>query len=303
MNQTPNTDDIDFLVKQTLALTEKLRDGQYDGQYEQKDLFPAEPMQLASFFEQRMKEQVEPLSVEAQSDVVETEDEFENEIPSGPGLVYGIDIGVSTFCIRLLATENISETCVEIGEGDKEILSKLKLEENDLDEYELQFYEVECFEIAECIASNLSNKRFPIYEERLCNLSDPGFSWWLENHPNGFKIHYKSRGFSNDENLIKLGPLGNPDKCSLIMSENAMNFHQLFSMKEFSISNKSFTVFTNQEDSEYFKELKNLFIKGEFSQDFNYYLAEKFSFELYQVLVEIAANRRFWLEVEQALKR
>ena len=51
---------------------------------------------------------------------------------------------------------------------------------------------------AQLIADLYHGKRFPIREEWLCNLSDPGFSWWLIINDDGsLTIRFQSYGIDD----------------------------------------------------------------------------------------------------------
>jgi hypothetical protein len=99
----------------------------------------------------------------------------------GPGVVYYIEKGVSTFCIRGLVSDDLAWEQDLLESKDKDFLKLFRLTENELDQIEkIGFFPTPSLEIAESIVKIMMNRRFPVAEASLCNLSDPGFSWWMD---------------------------------------------------------------------------------------------------------------------------
>lgn len=110
--------------------------------------------------------------------------------PVGPGLIYKVQHSGQTFIIK--------------GEAVEELASTLK-EKNDDNFY---FFSTPDLATAEVIADALLSRRFPVDEEGLCNLADPGFSWWFNEGDGFFHIYFKSQGLDRSKKFLQLGPMG-----------------------------------------------------------------------------------------------
>lgn len=215
--------------------------------------------------------------------------------PEGCGLVFRIDKGMSTFCLRGIPTDNISETFRLLGEKDATLYRKLKVEDDDLDG--VRYFESVSIEQAEIIVNQLFNRRFPIEEDRICNISDPGFSWWMKREGNAFQIFYNSISVDRASTLIKLGPIGDAKIAARFFMYLEGPLGELVELQDFSSEQRSFRV-EAREDSEVFDQLFELFNSG-----FDIFSSETFDEvkrvpTLYFFLSEICALRKFWLSVE-----
>jgi hypothetical protein len=305
MQIRPN-DEMEFLVKQTLELKEKFRG--------------RNPFQQELPFNKNQNDQEEDATLSGENLTNDFDhhffknDEFIEEsssVPEMPGLLYRIDFGVSTFCIRGYACENMSKSCQELANGNEEIIKALKLPDNaDENSYTVQYYPTEYKELAEVVCEQLINQRFPIYEDRLCNLSDPGFSWWMEEGPRFFRIYFKSRGLSINDRLIRLGPLGDCRLAAKRIAKAASSLGDLFPLNEFACTESVLEVGCSVANHAHFEVFKNIFLHGEAPAQMYQLLEGQMERTLYYYLAEVAVLRRFWKEVEsqisfhlQSLKR
>lgn len=229
------------------------------------------------------------------------------EIPEEAGVIYHVQKSVSIFVIRTMVSHNIREDYLKILERPEDYPS-LRFTEGGMTEVadKLKFFLVENPSQAEIIHDQLHNRRFPINEEMMCNLSDPGFSWWLTKKSNGFQLAF-TMSVANNENTIKLGPLGDRELA-------LKNFQQLETLVtsagiEMNIQNEMNRVqFTDCEEF-ILEELKDVFEFGVMTQTLN---------DLFKIinskikndstlqttwfyLQELAAMRRFWIQIQYDL--
>src|SRR5690606_8120341 len=124
----------------------------------------------------------------------------------------------------------------------------------DIDE-KLKFFMVEDVSQAEIIHDQIHNRRFPIHEEMICNLSDPGFSWWLTKKNKGFQISFTMS--VADDQTIKLGPLGDRE----LAIRNFQQFEDLVSSAGLAMNIQNETNRVQFTDCEEFilEELKDVF--------------------------------------------
>lgn len=207
------------------------------------------------------------------------------EYPERSGLIYRIDQSRSTFCVRGVSTANIRE----------------ELKKNDAHKG-FAFFETPSVEIAQSIYDQVFNRRFPFHEDLMFNLSDPGFSWFMEHSENSFKVYFKSYAASGAERPIKLGPIGDSKVATTIIPHAVEFFRFLFPIVEFSCTEKVFSLETSPDaDKTFFEFFKNVFLKGK-----NEFDLEEFS-ELPHLktincyLNEVASVRNFWLKIENSL--
>jgi len=221
--------------------------------------------------------------------------------PAKPGLIFRIECGMSTFCIRGVPAEDIQYVHEMVEIGDKEILNKLRLGKSD-ERAEVLFFETESVELSEVIHDQIINRRFPYCEEVLCNLSDPGLSWWMDNRPSGFRIFFKSYGIDRASELKRLGPIGDNKIACLRLAKSINILESLFCINDFSCSESCFSISTNDISSKLFRTFRNIFLKGDNEFSFDNFSRASGGRTLYYYLKEIAVLRKFWSEVEAILK-
>ncbi len=232
------------------------------------------------------------------------EDEFhhpkEKEIvaPSGAGLLYILEKGISTFCIRGFVSSDLSESFEELGEGESSIIESLKItEEEQINS--VRFFPTENKELAEVILDELVNRRFPIEEDILCNLSDPGFSWWMDEDDDHFQVFFKSHGIHRADDYIRLGPLGDSTIASnrILKSENI--FRGAFPVGEFVATDKGFAISTTDPTNPNFLMLKNFFLTGKNTTTPATFPSTGDGKTLYFYFKEVSVLREFWLQIEK----
>ena len=229
-----------------------------------------------------------------------------NLLPEEAGLIYHLQKSTSLFVIRTLVVHNIKETYLKILQNPEEYPSLRLLEGGSCDvEKKLRFHIFDEISQAEVVHDQINNRRFPIFEESICNLSDPGFSWWLSPKNDGFQISFTLSVHA--EGSTKLGPLGDHglalkffQKMEEIVQESGLVLN---------IQNEVNRVQFNQGEEFILTELKDLFELGVIGEGLTSFfsLMSKRVKEISQLetlwfyLKELAAMRRFWIQVEYDL--
>lgn len=300
---------LDVLLQETLELTEflqiqkvakdHLKDNLGEQKYEQQELFSSDDdtdylMDLAdSVLEPPVDFSTQPL-------IQENLDRF----PDLPGIIYRIDESGGTFCVRGYASFSIRESMKELGHFDSSKRPLLKIAAHEsLDS--VHFFKTKTFELAESIRENIINRRFPKVEDSVCNIADPGFSWWmdvsLKEGEGRFEIFFKSHGVNRAEKYIQLGPIGDGAIAALRLNQARTLLRSSFPITEFVCTDRSFTVVTNKPDHLSFLSFKNIFLLGENHTEEENFPDNTLGRTLYFYFHEIAVIRKFWIEVQNRL--
>ena len=218
--------------------------------------------------------------------------------PKGTGLIYRLEKGVSTFCVRGFPSEDMSEDFEELKDGDNQILEALKIKEAE-DMEQVRFFPTESKELAETICDELVNRRFPIQEDVLCNLSDPGFSWWMDEDGDNFQVFFKSHGIHRAENYIRLGPLGDSTIAGNRILKSEAIFRGAFPVGEFVSTDKGFAISTTDATNPNYLMLKNFFLTGENTTTIKTFPSTADGKTLYLYFKEVSVLRSFWLQLEK----
>lgn len=239
-------------------------------------------------------ENSEPTMLVAEEIQVE---EFKPEAPLAPGIIFRIDRGTNTFCVRGFTTENINYQLKALPYESAKLMLLKAQNEND----NIFYFETKTFEVAEIIKDQIINRRFPIQEDAVCNISDPGYSWWMDVTPGRFEIHFKSNSIQRAEKFVKLGPVGDSKIAMLRLNQAHALLRSSFPLTEFSCTDKSLVVATSKPDHSSFLSFQNIFLQGE-----NHTCPENFPDNstgktLYFYFLELATLRKFWIEVEAKL--
>jgi len=296
---------LDILLQETLALTEYLRSSNNqiapvivpDASIESKD-------------DDYLYDLADSLVAET------TEEDFSNlssfveerVLPETPGILYKIDNGGSTFCVRGFSVNNIKNAYRELAElsSAKRVILKLDINSNLED---VSFFEAKTYELAEAVRDQIINRRFPHQEDALCNLSDPGFSWWMNIDQNieqassdgRFEIFFRSHGINRAEKYIQLGPIGDGGIAALRMNQARTLLRSSFPISEFSCDDKSFTVASLKPDHLSFVSFKNIFLHGENHTELENFPDNSVGRTLFYYFHELAIVRKFWIEVKSKL--
>jgi len=270
-------DDLSFLVQETLRVNE-LR-------------------QLGEWEEEDGEEVWEPTIVEAPAAVV---------APEKPGVLYHLIHQSGTFIVRSLACENMAHDFQKISENPEEFPSLRLVDSNGAQLKRLAWFATESKEEAEVIHSRIGHRRFPLREEEVCNLSDPGFSWWIEPNENGFVLHSKMAVLK--EGLTRLGPIADAQVAPHRWSELTEALSHLPLEVNLSLENSRFIMSAS----------KNNWVIEEFGRIFTHGVVSEDLYDLFRLmskrgvsastlesswffLKELAVVRRFWKEIMQSL--
>jgi len=215
--------------------------------------------------------------------------------PRVPGFIYRIEKGQSTFCIRIFATHNIEESYDRVFCGDVQIKKSLKLLDSDEIE-DIHFFETKDFALAEVLADQFANRRYPYHEEQVCNISDPGHSWWmqLDEKAGLFKIYFRIQSLETHRNLIQLGPIGDFKLAQFCFRGAEALFTNLFPLDQFLLTDKHLLVKTTDIKSKSFAAVVALFLNGD-----DQILGDKVPVNaglrtLHLFFKELAQSRKFW---------
>lgn len=275
--------DLNSLAQETLELTRNLRSKEnFDGE---EDAFDFSFQEMEFDFEGNEEE-------------VEAEPEVE-DIPDTPGVLFYLEKGISTFCIRGIVSDDLSWDYDALKRNDPQLITALRLKD-DWEIDQIGFFPTLNMELAETICDVMVNRRFPKQEAVLCNLSDPGFSWWMEVGEKSLNIFFQSHGIERDSSLIQLGPLGDPFVSFKRFSRCQGILKNLFPLNEFSATEKSFTLSTTTANLD-FLDFQKIFVNGvfEFEDIIQGVGGEEQTFFLY--LRELANLRSFWLVIQDLL--
>lgn len=268
-------DDISFLVQETLKEAESTR--------EDKGF-------IANFF-------------------TDGSEELPEEVP---GFFYHLQKKSSTFVIRIHPSENLKEDYQNILDH-PDLFPTLRLTEEDRNIKDiLNFFECDRFELAKTIKDILGNKRFPIFEEHIFNVSDPGDCWWIKCEETRMTVLFKLSYTEDLTKLIKIGPLGDPQKTMSILSQLYGYFKLIFPVADYSCGHGQWSISTSEAGNKNFEYLKKIFEEGETSYDFWEFLRQlefnsmdkSFLPSLQKAnyfLMELSCIREFWKLIESKL--
>lgn len=288
-------DEIDHLLEGSIEESIEVLKGEEETSQQDAFDFSTPIYNMPEVEQEREEEEEEELTVD-----LAKEDQDEQPELQGPGLIYRLDKGISTFCLRGLASEDLMWDVEAIERQDVDVMRSLKInEESQLEE--VNFFETDDYAMAETIADHMINRRFPRQESMLCNLSDPGFSWWMDEGSGKFSIYFQSHGIERDSSLVQLGPLGDPMIAFRRLGRALGILRRFFPINEYGVTEKAFEISTTNASHEGYEAFAKIFLMGEFP--FQEILPQLSGEEhtLFLYLREVAALRRFWLTVQRYL--
>ena len=309
---------LDLLLQETLALTEYLRANtppKSDEAPVQTSFLPVEDDTdyLLDLADSMIQDEVEILGTSEIPELVAQEENIAPPVyvslyPETPGVIYKIHNGPSTFCVRGYTTHNIKEAFVDLLDHESTKRPILKLAQDD-DSGTVLFFETNTFELAEAVREQIINRRFPHQEDAVCNISDPGFSWWMDessHNENGikqgrFEIFFKSHGINRADKYIQLGPIGDGSVAALRMNQAKTLLRSSFPISEFSCDDKSITVASQKPDHLGFISFKNIFLEGINNTTMENFPDNSMGRTLFYYFHELAIVRKFWIEVKTKL--
>ncbi len=127
------------------------------------------------------------------------------ELPEGPGILYHVQAQAGVFVVRTLPVPDLAASHAQAMEFPEEFPTLRLLSDGGDPSERLRAFATSTRAQAEHVHERVGHRRFPRREEEVCNLSDPGFSWWMETTPAGFILHSKMNW--SRSGLMRLGPL------------------------------------------------------------------------------------------------
>jgi hypothetical protein len=231
-----------------------------------------------------------------------------------PGVLYHLEKKVSTFVIRVYPSQNLAQDYKTIVNNPENYPSLRLLGDDESSvQSKLSFFECDSLLLAQSIKSELGNKRFPIFEEHILNVSDPSDSWWVNINGNQLKIFFKLSRTESMGDLVKLGPLGDTDHAIDMFNKLYGYFQMLFPVADYASAHGQMAIKCEREHDPIFKALTKIFLTGDADHEFWEYLRDlemqaqqKPYLESLQkanlFLMEIATKRRFWKQIQEALE-
>lgn len=284
--------DFDFLARETLALTEQLRNdsfaknlNEHCDQLHLDDLESTFDLSYTSTSEHSLEPEIDHSAMPLE----------------GPGIVYKLEKGISTFCLRGVATSDLDWERDDIERGDRNLMKKLRLSVDDSGciSEDIGFFPTYDVALAETVVDQLMNRRFPRQEAIVCNLSDPGFSWWLSCESLSFQVYFQSHGIERDENLIQLGPLGDPFIAYQFFNKSFQFLKSKFSINEFSATEQGFGISCARNSEHKFQQFIQLFVDGSFPwEDEMFEEGNSDDKRLLLYFYELSLLRKFWVEIQ-----
>lgn len=249
-------------------------------------------------------------SIEEINSLFNFEDDSVFIIPhESSGLFYKLDKKTSTFIVRCFASENLKADYYKILANPNDFPT-LKINEDYEITDQLSYFECDNLLLAQKIKKNICNKRFPLNEEELFNVSDHSDHWWLTKSETGLSISFKLR--VNNANSIKIGALTDSVEFYTKLKSLYGYFKLLFPVDEYSLSESSFKISSTDSTNLIFKGIQDIFTEGEVEEGFWSYLMDlelRSSQEPYLkdlqranfFLMELANTRKFWKQIEAKL--
>lgn len=231
-----------------------------------------------------------------------------------PGVLYYLQKNSSTFVLRMLPSSNLREDYKKVLASPEDYPSLRLLSADDDRELhdKLSFHECDNIALAKALKEQLANKRYPLHEERIINVSDPGDNWWIKKDGNNLSLFFKLCRTESIDCLVKAGPLGDREGSLKFLNQLYGYFSLLFPVKDFSSAHGQFVLSCEESENPFFEELADVFVKGEIGNRMWEKLrelegqapSEEVLSSLKRAnyfLMEVAAIRSFWIEVEKSL--
>jgi hypothetical protein len=234
-----------------------------------------------------------------------------DEIPNCPGLIYNIQKNSTSFLIRSFIATDLCDVLESVRKTPEDYPKLRLIVDGEPNFSNLKYIETETHDQAKVIQKEISNKRFPFNEEHFCNISDPGFTWWLKEEENSFEILFSLSHTHDMSNMIKIGPLGDTAVATKRFREFYFFFSTIFPIADYSVGRSHFKISALPNKPGLFRDLMNLFKTGEVTielvlrleeverllkeQQINSFTAAK------DYLLELAAVRRLWDKIQDEL--
>lgn len=223
-------------------------------------------------------------------------------IPHAPGVLYHLQDGAAMFVVRTLVVDDVAEGYAMVLANPEEYPSLRLLEDNGDPESRLRWFTTETRDIAQHLHERVGQRRFPKREEDVCNLSDPGFSWWMESESGKMCLHAKLHQVR--DGVQRLGPLHDVNIGSVRWGELSQLLAHLPVEVEVEVGSSKFGLAAAGAPW-LIEEFTRVFSEGEVSQELRELFrimgkrgANAIALEsCWFFLQEAAAVRRLWREI------
>lgn len=235
--------------------------------------------------------------------------------PNAPGVFYHLQQAGGVFVIRIFVSSDLKEDYNHIINAPEDYPAlRLIDDEGEVNWEGLKFFECDRVQFARSLKMGLSNQRFPLHEENVINVSDPSYSWWMQDSGEEFKIFFKLSQTSKMRSLQKIGPLYDSKLAVEKFSKLYGYLSMLFPIDDFSSGNGELALSCLEVGHPHFESFKALFLDGEPEHDFWEHLRKlEFEASLNEApylkplqeanyfLMELATIRKFWKVIQSEL--
>lgn len=230
------------------------------------------------------------------------------EVPEDTsGVLFHVEKQSSTFVVRIKVCHDLAH---DFNKAYKNIdeFPELRLEEAS----ELKFFATDSLQLAQSIKNQFANKRFPIFEEDVLNVSDPGDSWYMDLGSKNIRINFKLSGTHKLDHFLKLGPLGDLAETTKNFSQLGGYFQMLFPLNDYVCTSNQLEIVCGESQNKVFLGLKNLFESGEANPEFwealrsleQEHMSSNFIDSLQQAnqyMLSLGQLRSFWIKASSSL--
>ena len=224
------------------------------------------------------------------------------------GVLFHVEKQTSTFVIRILTSENLAQDFNKVS-NNTDAYPNLRLE----DAQALSFFATDNLNLAQIIKERFANKRFPIFEENILNVSDPGDSWYMDLASEKIKINFKLSATNILEHFLKIGPVGDAAETFKNFSNLGGYFQMLFPLSDYTCTSNQLEISCSEVNNPVFAGLKNLFERGEATHEFwealrsveKNHMNESYIESLReanQYMLQLSLLRSFWIDVQKRIE-
>jgi len=212
---------------------------------------------------------------------------------AGPGIIFFVDIGSGSFCVRGLP----------VVENNLSLEDLTSLNHHFEKTKKVHFFPCESIEVAEMISEQMINRRYPLQDNGLVNISDPGSTWLMKYDDKQFSLFFKTMNFG-DKDLENIGAIGDPQIFKFWWSKMANELNSSLHV-EFQEDEKGCHLRllerSGEVEEDFFQKLLHVLLLGEIPR-IDHFIQNKFESEnIKNFLNELSHSRRFWLKVEELL--
>ena len=208
---------------------------------------------------------------------------FEELDETSTGILYRIEEGLNTFCVRGISSSSLGESLECLENGDDQIISKLKIDS--LDKLNgLNFFSTDESRLSDIIIKQVVN-------------------WWMNYNDSEFLIFFSSNMVERDKNFINLGPIGDAATAVLKLKPSTEFLEVVFPVRELSYSDKFLRVSCVEDNNLLFKAFIEMFISGNSSNELTDALLDIRGYEIVEYLRTLSVTRSFWLDIVSQLSK